>query len=234
MQNRYYFCTNNTWNEVQGPSSLGTTCQFYLEIQNLRFPNLLNQKLHFKGSWRHWYALPPLIEFQLSAVFHYQPGVHFAKYVPHEMIEVTPFTCPVFALSVWWSMLMSLCSWWKCGSYLNVLEKETEVRTTMPASDLDHSLVLLGFTMFDCISPTLLVLGSWTRTCIQITSWWSTLHPLITHWVSNGIDQTEAFGLLSRSQSKRSPMSGPGPWPCQHWPTNWACYCDAPCQVMST
>ena len=165
-----------------------------------------------KGSWRHWYALPPLDWISTQCCVSLSTRVHFAEYVPHEMIEVTPFTCPVFALSVWWSVLMSLCSWWKCGSYWNVLEKETEVRTTMPASDLDHSLVLLGFTMFDCTSPALLLLGSWTRTCIQSLLMVHT--PLLDstlgeqwHWPDRGI------WLIVTKQSKRSPMSGPGPWP---------------------
>lgn len=119
-----------------------------------------------------------------------------------------PNECPLCLMPV----LMSLCSWWKCGSYLSVLEKETEVRTTVPASDLDHSLVLLGFTMFDCTSPALLVLGTWTRTFIHTPLMVHTppRHNTLGeqwHWPDRGI------WLIVTKQSKRSPMSGPGPWP---------------------
>lgn len=77
------------------------------------------------------------------------------------------------------------------------------MRTTVPASDLDHSLVLLGFTMFDCTSPALLVLGTWTRTFIHTPLMVHTPPPHNTlgeqwHWPDRGI------WLIVTKQSKRS------------------------------
>ena len=55
--------------------------------------------------------------------------------------------------------------------------------------------------------PVLFVLGSWTRTFIQILLMVHTppAPRPITHWVRSGIDQTEAFGLLSRSRANVHP-----------------------------
>lgn len=136
--------------------------------------------------------------------------VHFAKYVPHEMIEVTPSPAQCLP-SVWWSMLMSLCSWWKCGSYLNVLRKKQKWEPPC--------LLLTLTTVWSFwVSPCLIVfpqrcscweveLGHAFRSSDGPHSPLDNTLGEQWHWPDRGI------WLIVTKQSKRSPISGPGPWP---------------------
>ena len=109
-----------------GPRTLqlGTTCQLIYRCGiSGPTPDLQNQKLCFNQILKGLVCTASLDWISIQCWVPLSTRVLFFKICAPQMMERALLTCPMSVLSAWWSVLMSLCSWWKCGSHWGVLRE---------------------------------------------------------------------------------------------------------------